>query len=174
MLRKIALAIAQGSWVATGRKHKGTCTYQPHHTTGKKHVPGGVPGRKDHAFSLQASIMLENEMFLYIQILRLKQQEEAQKSNSPQTRSKQPFYLIQHTLKNVRCGPTGTFCLLVLFCFLNFSPVWGDPEKQEAKKKDFIMKQRCVCVRIDFKALSHIISNLIATISCNITVPTLL
>lgn len=70
------------------------------------------------------------------------------------------------------------FCLfvgwLVLFYFLNFSPVCGDAEKQEAMKEGLYYEiKMCVCEN-SFEALSHIISNLIATISCNIImVPTL-
>lgn len=68
MLWNIALGIGPGSWGATGRKHPETRAYQSY-TTGQKHLPG-IPGQKDHAISPQVSIMLENEIFLYIQMLR--------------------------------------------------------------------------------------------------------
>lgn len=100
--------------------------YWSYYTMGRSYYPGGL-GQKDQAISLQASIMLENEMFLSVQML------------SPKSRGKKPsllilpnlgqsslFYVVKHS--SLRMWDVRQLKHFFLFGS-GLSPFWGDPEK---------------------------------------------
>lgn len=82
-------------------------------------------------------------MFLCIPMLRQKKKPKKHFAQNSVTAAFLPNQTL--ALKNVRCEPTGNFCLLVMLCFLNFFPVWGDPEKQEAMKEGLYYETK-MCV----------------------------
>lgn len=113
--------------------------YWSYYTMGKSYYPGGL-GQKDQAISLQASIMLENEMFLSVQMLSPKSRGKKTKSSLilPKLGQSSLLYVVKHS--SLRMWDVRQLKHFFFFWFWFISFLGWSWENRKQWRKNFIMK----------------------------------